>query len=414
MQNTKLKKQQIRNPHRDLSIIVTIPASNEPEIIHTLESLIRCTLPAGAVEVLVLLNSSAESPQEVIDNNRRSAQEIDTFSSKQTSESFRIMALCRENIPEKYFGAGYARKIAMDLAEKRFRDIGRPEGIILSLDADTLCEKNYLLEVENYFRDHPRLQACSIYFEHPLEGSGFPQEVYEGITQYELHLRYYIEGLRYAGHPHAYHTIGSCFAVRAGTYAAQGGMNRRKAGEDFYFLHKIIPLGHFGEINTTCLIPSPRPSRRVPFGTGPVIDKFLRGEISELQSYRPEVFTDLKILVDSIPSLYRAGEAQVREMMDGMPASVREFLEPGLYERLEEINRNSSDRAAFRKRFFKWFGIFRVLKFINHAHRQQYSMQPVIRSAYDFLLNTHPDFKGGSGAFKMLDYLRRLQRSGIE
>ena len=412
MQNTKPKKQTSRGPHRDLSIVVTIPACNEPEIIHTLESLIRCTLPEGAVEVIVLLNSSAMSGQKVIENNRRSAKAIALFSQEHPSERVMITALNRENIPEKPFGAGYARKIAMDLAEKRFRTIGRPEGIILSLDADTLCEKDYLQEVERYFSDHPSIQACSIYFEHPLEGSLYPLEVYEGITQYELHLRYYIEGLRYAGHPHAYHTIGSCFAVRAGTYEAQGGMNRRKAGEDFYFLHKIIPLGHFGEINTTRLIPSPRPSLRVPFGTGPVIDRFLRGEICELQSYSPDVFTDLKSFVDSVPSMYRAGEVTAREIMAGMPECIRDFLEPGIYDRLEEINRNSADQAAFRKRFFRWFGIFRVLKFINHAHRNQYSMQPVIRSAKDFLLNTHPDFKGGSGAREMLDYLRRVQRAG--
>ena len=89
---------------------------------------------------------------------------------------------------------------------------------------------------------NPRSPGCSIYFEHPLHGPLEPK-VYEAIAAYELHLRYYVQALRYAAFPYAHHTIGSSMAVRADAYAKQGGMNKRQAGEDFYFLHKIIPLG---------------------------------------------------------------------------------------------------------------------------------------------------------------------------
>jgi len=40
-------------------------------------------------------------------------------------------------------------------------------------------------------------------------------QVYGAIAAYELHLRYYVQALRYAGFPHAHHTVGSCLAVRA-------------------------------------------------------------------------------------------------------------------------------------------------------------------------------------------------------
>src|SRR5213594_3575687 len=92
-------------------------------------------------------------------------------------------------------------------------------------------------------------------------------KVAEAIAAYELHLRYYVRALRYAGFPYAHHTIGSCMAVRADVYKKQGGMNKRQAGEDFYFLQKIIPLGHFTDLTETKVIPSSRPSDRVPFGT---------------------------------------------------------------------------------------------------------------------------------------------------
>src|SRR4029434_9989987 len=100
-------------------------------------------------------------------------------------------------------------------------------------------------------------------------------EIYKAIAAYELHLRYYLQALRTAGFPHGYHTIGSSMAVRARTYMEQGGMNRRQAGEDFYFLHKLIPLGGFTELNSTTVYPLPRPSNRVPFGTGRAVSEWL-------------------------------------------------------------------------------------------------------------------------------------------
>ena len=60
-------------------------------------------------------------------------------------------------------------------------------------------------------------------------------------------------------------------AVRPEAYMKQGGMNRRKAGEDFYFLNKIMSLGGFGECAETTIYPSPRTSKRVPFGTGQAV-----------------------------------------------------------------------------------------------------------------------------------------------
>ena len=73
--------------------------------------------------------------------------------------------------------------------------------------------------------------------------------------------------MKYSNLPYSFHTIGSAFALTASAYTRQGGMNRRKAGEDFYFINKLIKGEIFGEINDTKVIPSPRISDRVPFGT---------------------------------------------------------------------------------------------------------------------------------------------------
>ena len=113
--------------------------------------------------------------------------------------------------------------------------------------------------------DPPEALQCSI----------FPPRTYHAIALYELHLRYYLHSVRSTGYPHAFHTVGSAFAVRADIYCQEGGMNRRQGGEDFYFIQKVAQRGSWSECNETCVYPSPRPSDRVPFGTGPAVARLI-------------------------------------------------------------------------------------------------------------------------------------------
>ena len=97
----------------------------------------------------------------------------------------------------------------------------------------------------------------------PSPFESFEPVVYDAITQYELHLRYYLNAVRSTGYPYAYHTVGSSFTVRADVYCKEGGMNRRQGGEDFYFIQKVAQRGNFSECNATRVVASPRPSDRV-------------------------------------------------------------------------------------------------------------------------------------------------------
>lgn len=397
-------------PDKDLAIVVAIPACNEPGILQTLESLLSCQRPKGSVELIIIINSAESDPADVLSQNELTEKEIRTCALAHEERGFRILVSHQSKLPGRHAGAGLARKIAMDHALSRFHHLNRPEGVILSLDADTNCEGNYLVEVQKQFLDHPDTKACSIRFEHPLTGSTFPDTVYRGIIQYELHLRYYIQALRFAGHPHAFHTVGSAFGVRACVYASQGGMNKRKAGEDFYFLQKIIPLGGFYEVNSTMVVPSPRPSSRVAFGTGPVISKFQRGEYTELDTYHPDVFFDLKEYIDSVKSIYTSDQQELQEMLDNYPPSVRENIRYEFFSRVGEIRRNSAHETSFIKRFYRWFNMFRTLKYINYAHQHYYSRIPVREAAGSFLVQTDAGFQDDGGAIEILQYLREIQK----
>ncbi|MEZ4848575.1 MAG: hypothetical protein R3B93_08135 [Bacteroidia bacterium] len=93
---------------------------------------------------------------------------------------------------------------------------------------------------------------------------------------------------------HAFHCVGSSMAVRSIAYQKRGGMNRRKAGEDFYFLQKFIAEGTLAELSTTKVIPSPRASEKVPFGTGRAIKK-LAGKMARKNIWRNFILRFLRI-----------------------------------------------------------------------------------------------------------------------
>ncbi|MEL7534515.1 MAG: glycosyltransferase family 2 protein [Bacteroidota bacterium] len=351
-------------PKSDLSTIVVIPTHREPQLLPTLLSLEQCQAPKGAVEIILVFNSSIKAEESIRQHHLQQIQEIERWA-KAEKRQHSYFCLHFDQLPHKHAGVGLARKIGMDEAVDRFEQIER-DGIIVCTDGDTTLADNYLVEVEAAFHANAKLEALGLDFEHPLQGEDYPEEVYRGIVQYELFLRYYIEGLRYAGFPYAFHTIGSAMVVRSSAYQKRGGMNRRKAGEDFYFLHKFIPEGRFQELNSTRVYPSPRPSDRVPFGTGRAISKYLAGDQSFYPTYDPRTFSDLKTLFDQIAQIYTNPPQH-------LAASVEAFCEAENFtHKLPELRANVRDLASFPKRFFQWFDALKVLKYVHFARDHFY------------------------------------------
>ncbi|RMG69067.1 MAG: glycosyltransferase family 2 protein, partial [Bacteroidetes bacterium] len=292
-------------PPSDLGLVVVIPVHDEPAVLPTLESLEACPPPQAAVEVILVLNAPADAGAEVHARQAATCREIEGWRAVQPRR-YGYHILDFPTLPPKHAGVGLARKIGLDEGLDRLEQVEQADsGILVCLDADATVAPSYLQALEAHFGQHPRCEAVSIYFEHPLSGTDYPASVYAGILRYELYLRYYIEGLRYAGYPHAWHAVGSSIAVRADAYARRGGMNRRKAGEDFYFLQKFWQEETVMTLTNTCVYPSPRPSHRVPFGTGKAIQGWLEREGAGFPAFDPQVFRDLQPLLAALPEAYQ-------------------------------------------------------------------------------------------------------------
>lgn len=395
-------------PPGSLDIAIVIPCHDEPDLVSSLIALSHCEIGAISILVVVVINAAEKAAENVKDRNLATYNEAFSWAKEHNSSGIDFRFVIDNNMPSKHAGVGLARKLGMDLVAKIFYKLGH-NGVILCFDADSLCEPNYILEVYNFFKENPRMPGCSIHYEHPLKGN-LSLDNYNGIIQYELHLRYYINALRFAGFPYAYHTIGSSMAVRAHTYAQQGGMNRRKAGEDFYFLHKIIPLGHFGELKSTAVIPSARKSHRVPFGTGKAIGDWVESESKVLLSYNPNTFLDLKKFIQIVKSPEKSSLMDT-DSREAWPDSIAAYLDTTNFaEAVVKIRRNTANPQGFEKAFFQWFDGFRVLKYVHFARDNFFPNIPIEAASKWWFDVNGIDYTEGSDALGLLLQVRALDR----
>ena len=379
-------------PANNLGLVITIPCHNEPDLNRTLRALTACTPPACAVEIIVVINGCAKNSDAVKSRNKQTFEEAKILAQQINRPDFSVFPLLFLDLPPKHAGVGLARKIAMDEAVRRYLAIEKAAGPIICLDADSLIAPSYLQVLFDFFEKKLDCQAASIYYEHPLEAPENPNEqserpaVYAAITAYELHLRYYVHALKKAGLPTATQTVGSSMAVRADAYAAQGGMNRRKAGEDFYFIHKFTGLGGYRQITDTKVIPSPRISDRVPFGTGKAVGDMLAG--LPFTSYNPLVFKDLRAFLSKVSLFFSMEQHEVARFLAALPLSVSAFLEKENFStKLEEIQANTSDEKTFIKRFFQWFDAFLAMKYVHFVRDGFYPNLSVLEAARTWLVD---------------------------
>jgi hypothetical protein len=359
---------------------IVIPCYNEPEAISTLHSLWACERGNFKVEIIVVVNSYLISPESVRQQNCRTFNELVCFAEKHNTLGFYLTPLFVENLPGHQTGAGLPRKIGMDEAVTRFKKEKNPEGIIVSLDADCTVKSNYLIEIHSHFKKY-KLKSATIEFHHPVEHLDKEDEIRKATEAYEAYLRYYRAALEYTGYPYSCYTIGSAFAVTVQSYIQVGGMGKQQAGEDFYFLQKIFPLGKTRFIDTTCVFPAARISDRVPFGTGPAINKMIKEKQIKKQSYQVAAFTELKLFFDKIDSFFKKSPEEIKEELSDLPSHFQMFLkEDDFLNKVSEINRHTAHVTNFRKRFFNYFTTFKILKYLNYVHPYPFELVDVFES----------------------------------
>lgn len=294
-----------------------------------------------SVLVIVVVNSSTEADFETIRDNQQLLTYLDSYQGNLT-----VHPIERLDFPPKQ-GVGLARKIAADLALTIWE-----QGLVKSpyfscTDADARVSRNYFSYQE------PGAAAVV----HPFQHRGIGKL---GLTHrfYEHYLRHYEAGLRRAGSPYAFQTIGSLMTISFEAYAKVRGFPKRMAAEDFYMLNKLAKIGPVitGGGKVTLIA---RPSNRVPFGTGAACAKIFNEEPHRFDPLPDVAFDSLETV------LTKATKTLSSE--DWSPPD----LEPEIYKCIEQAWQSRKDARSRIQHFHCNFDALSTFRFLRTFEQTQ-------------------------------------------
>jgi len=264
-------------------------------------------------------------------------------------------------LPAKNAGVGLARKIGMDLC----LPYCKPATIFCCLDADTLVDPAYLAVINNYYHDR-KPAAAVVNFEH-INSPDSSTEKY--IRLYEKFIHDTARQLKDVGSPYGYHAIGSTITCTAEVYAAVGGMPRKKAGEDFYFLQEIAKYRSVHTIKEKLAFPSARLSKRVHLGTGIRMQQALDGLNLNNLFYKKDAFIKLGYWLTLGTNSFGQDLKILLEQSESIHAALPEFLKQ---ERIEKIwpglQGAASSTQQFSRQFHRWFDGLKTMKFLKKIY----------------------------------------------
>jgi len=265
-------------------------------------------------------------------------------------------------------GVGLARKSGCDLALQWMVAGGISGQWLCCTDADASVPQDYFEQLDSASVD---AVAAVFPFQHM---PGEKQGCNIATELYELRLHHYVMGLKYASSPYAYHTLGSCIAIRANAYVKVRGFPKRAGAEDFYMLNKLAKVGPISRLSGQCIQLESRHSSRVPFGTGPAVAAIVAaGRPEDVRIFdHPHCFEALRALLASLPELTQSPDAALAPIFvrQGLDVTVAEQSDValqalGIRSGLAHCQRQSASSAQFLHQFHQWFDAFRTLKFIH-------------------------------------------------
>lgn len=267
-----------------------------------------------------------------------------------------------ERLPVKQ-GVGLARKVGADLALSLIFNGKINSNVIYSTDADAEIPRGYFFSAREKVGEKNGGYAGYVFpFHHVAE-----KDFEKAMELYEFSLNYYVAGLRHAGSKYAFHTIGSCLAFDAESYAKVRGFPKRAAGEDFYLLNKLAKVGKIQNLASPLIKLAGRDSDRVPFGTGPAITKIadMKSPLDSYLFYNPLVFECLREFLRSLPGCWQQ-EGQGDLSIDYNQQIYAALNAIGFYKVLNKLRGQAKNRQAFLRACYDWFDAFKTLKFIHY------------------------------------------------
>ena len=311
--------------------------------------------------VIIIINNSNKINDYILNNNEKTYQFLMKSKFLFTLGVIDAFSIGFE-LPNKFAGVGLARKIGMDLA---LPYLSKKRSLIFSTDADTVLNKNYLSVVINYFNKN-KIKAAVVGFQHLTKEYPSIKKI---INEYENFLLLTAKKIKKAGSPYGYVSMGSTMICTKGAYVAIGGMPKKKATEDFYFLQELTKHCGVHTISNILVYPSARPISRVYLGTGYRMEQSQNGFKIQNLSYSDDSFLLLKKWLDLGTSSWQCNLNHVLDKTNDINSSLTTFIiNEHIKDIWENLQSSSPSKVHFIHQFHRWFDglkTIRLLKFFS-------------------------------------------------
>lgn len=351
------------------AIYIALPILNESE---NIKSLLSCfnLQTINEFEIVACVNQYDNWWD---DNQKKSVCDDNIISMELLSNSdtlnINIIDRCTKGKgwPAKKGGVGWARKTIMDYIVSK----ANKNDLIISIDADTYYPPDYLQSILYFFRQNKSHVGLSSPYYHKLANDITDRL----ILRYEIYMRYYLLNMIRIKNPYATTALGSAMSFPVWAYRKAGGLTPVPAGEDFYFLQKLIKLGKIGIYNSSIAYPSPRLSDRVVFGTGPALIKGINGDWLSYPHYHFHLF-------DKIAQTYnKFGELYFNDIQTPMDTFLKEYNKTGNI--WDSFRKNYRDQKNFIHACVTKVDGLRILQFLRKQQKTiKLTDEEII---YDFL-----------------------------
>ncbi len=312
--------------------------------------------------IVLVINNSVNAERSVKKNNESTNQLIKSY-----QFNFEYVVLdyysTGYELPNKKAGVGIARKIGMDYCLKYSLE----NSLLFSLDADTLISKNYLSHIIEYY-NQTNFNTCIVKFSHQKSSN---PKIEHAIRLYEKTLYSIADNIKKCKSPYGYVSMGSTIICKVKAYIAVGGMPKKTAAEDFYFMQALAKYDSVCFIDDYLVYPSSRLEMRVYLGTGFRLLQYNENKKFIDLNFSENCFMILKKIIEFVDNHYKASyDFFLKELNKNFDDKICNFLYQHDIKKIwNKINNNAKSKKQFMIFFHQWFDALKVmqlLKFLNN------------------------------------------------
>ena len=266
-------------------------------------------------------------------------------------------------IPKNLAGVGYARKIGLDFSLNYIID---KQSILCCLDADTLIDKKYLTIIKSNFKKN--IDVAVVNFNHQKSDNPI---IEDGIRKYEASIKKIAQKIHSTGSPYGYVSMGSTIVCNVKSYIACGGMNTKKATEDFYFLQSLAKYTTIHKINRKLVFPSSRNENRVYLGTGFRMVEYVKNKTFKNLHFSDYSYKEIRKINKIIDKNWMLSSNNITKKLNQEldNKSICFLNEKNVNNVLIKFKKNAKDKKQFLLFFNQWFDALSIMQLLKHLNK---------------------------------------------